>query len=284
MARIRSIKPEFWTDGTIVQMSAMARLFYIGTWNFSLCDKGHLPDDPMGLKLRILPADNVDPHALIAELIAAGRLVRRRTAEGRSYLFNPRLTDHQKVDARWQSRCPYCAVEANGEFADVKSSPSEPHPNSPEPAETPRTSAQDRKGWDGIGKEVPPTADATPRVPTEPDEPTSQTIVGEWIERCPKRPPRQVIGQIAKQVKALLAEGIEPDDIRRGLAEWMARDVHPSVLPSIVNNVMNRQARASPGADLATVTPIRPSTSDLRVAQGLAIADKFDQLEQERSS
>jgi hypothetical protein len=79
-----------------------------------------------------------------------------------------------------------------------------------------------------------PVADATP-----PDLTTAQTIVGEWIERAPKRPPQQVIGQAAKLVAAMLGEGIDPDDVRRGLAAWMTKGLHPSALPSVVNEVMN---------------------------------------------
>jgi hypothetical protein len=36
MARIRSIKPEFWKDGKIGRMSDSCALFFIGLWNF--CD------------------------------------------------------------------------------------------------------------------------------------------------------------------------------------------------------------------------------------------------------
>lgn len=36
MARIRSIKPEFWTDGTNIEHSDSVALFYIALWNF--CD------------------------------------------------------------------------------------------------------------------------------------------------------------------------------------------------------------------------------------------------------
>jgi hypothetical protein len=84
---------------------------------------------------------------------------------------------------------------------------------------------------------IPPTAGAD--APRPEGEVTTQTIVGEWIERCKKRPPSNVIGQISKQIKTMLDEGIAPDDIRRGLAEWMTKDVHPSVLPSLVNSAMN---------------------------------------------
>jgi len=112
MARIRSIKPEFWTDGNIVQLSPWARLLYMGMWNFALCDSGHLPDDPMGLKLKILPADAVDPDELLGELLTLGRVIRRRNEDGRTFLHILRFTDHQKVDTRWNSKCPYCSAES----------------------------------------------------------------------------------------------------------------------------------------------------------------------------
>lgn len=92
------------------------------------------------------------------------------------------------------------------------------------------------------------------------DQPTAQTIVGEWIDRCRKRPPKNVIGQMSKHIAAMLAEGIDPDDIRRGIAAWMTKDLHPSTLPSIVNSVMNTNGR---------------STTNDRVSQALALAEKY---------
>jgi hypothetical protein len=71
---------------------------------------------------------------------------------------------------------------------------------------------------------------------------TAQTILGEWLERV-KRPPSGVIGQVGKHVRAMLAEGIEPDDVRRGLAAWAEKGLHPSTLPSVVNEAMNGRPR-----------------------------------------
>lgn len=97
---------------------------------------------------------------------------------------------------------------------------------------------------------------------------TAQTILAEYLERCPKRPPKDVIGQVAKRVKAMLEEGIDPDDIRRGIAAWMEKALHPATLPSVVNEVMNRIA--------PTARPdTRPSTTDARVAAVQAL--KSDQ-------
>ncbi len=38
MARIRSIKTEFWTAEQVMECSPIARLLFIGMWNF--CDDG----------------------------------------------------------------------------------------------------------------------------------------------------------------------------------------------------------------------------------------------------
>lgn len=127
MARIRTIKPDFWTDGNMIGLSAEARLFYIGTWNFTLCDRGHLPDDPMGLKLKVLPADDVDPVALLAELIDKGRIVRITTSDERTFLLIPRFEDHQKIDARWNSRCPACALSTSPNLTETHASLGETH-------------------------------------------------------------------------------------------------------------------------------------------------------------
>lgn len=150
MPRIRTIKPEYWTDPVMVQLSPLARLFYIGTWNFAMCDQGHLEDDPMRLKLQILPAENVDVQDLIDELTAAGRLHRIDTGND-SFLHVKTLADHQKVDGRWTPRCPACA-----------------HQNSPSLTETPRaspkhTTVKESKGKERKGR----VADATPRPEVE---------------------------------------------------------------------------------------------------------------------
>ncbi|WDZ87211.1 hypothetical protein [Micromonospora cathayae] len=47
----------------------------------------------------------------------------------------------------------------------------------------------------------------------------------------------------------MLGEGITAADIRGGLQEWSAKALHPSTLPSVVNEVMNRP----PGRHLAAV-------------------------------
>jgi len=83
MSRIRSIHPGIWTDEEFVTVSAFARLFYIGLWN-ECDDKGGFAWSPLKLKMRILPADNVDAAALLSELEANGS-IKKYEFDGKSY-------------------------------------------------------------------------------------------------------------------------------------------------------------------------------------------------------
>lgn len=109
----------------MVGLSPLARLFYIGMWNFAHCDKGHLDDDAMALKLKILPADHADPDSLLAELMSKGRIVRLRADNGKTFLFIPTFEGYQKIDPRWKTRCPACALINSGELSETPVSFSE---------------------------------------------------------------------------------------------------------------------------------------------------------------
>ncbi|MFC9768913.1 hypothetical protein [Rhodococcus jostii] len=133
MARIRTIKPTFWTDSKVVRASRDARLLFIGMWNFASCDNGHVIDDSYQLKLQILPADgDVDVDSLIDELIDKGLVSRLALEDGRTFLHVIGLSEHQKTDTRWTPRCSVCLAGT--------------HRNSPELAETPLNSPQESKG------------------------------------------------------------------------------------------------------------------------------------------
>lgn len=77
MARIRTIKPEFWVSEQVVECSTTARLLFIGLWNF--CDDAGIHSaSPRSLKMEVFPGDDFtadDVQKLVDELIAAGLLV-----------------------------------------------------------------------------------------------------------------------------------------------------------------------------------------------------------------
>ena len=83
MARIRSVHPGLWTDEGFVSVSPLARLLAIGIWN-ECDDQGAFEWKPVTLKMRILPVDNADVGALLAEL-ASSNAVRLYEVDGRKY-------------------------------------------------------------------------------------------------------------------------------------------------------------------------------------------------------
>ncbi|RYE40895.1 MAG: hypothetical protein EOP24_39005 [Hyphomicrobiales bacterium] len=99
MPKIRGIKPELWTDENFVELSPLARLLWIGLWNFA-CDNGHVQNKPKQIKMRILPTDAVDCDALLDEI--EGQRLIERTA---SWITIPNLSHHQKPHRRWWSVC-----------------------------------------------------------------------------------------------------------------------------------------------------------------------------------
>lgn len=99
MARLRSIKPEFWTSEQIAECSPIARLLFIGIWNF--CDdKGIHPCSAKRLKMEVFPADEFTHEQVaewVLELIDAG-LLKAYLHEGEGFLKVTGWAKHQKID------------------------------------------------------------------------------------------------------------------------------------------------------------------------------------------
>jgi hypothetical protein len=102
---------------------------------------------------------------------------------------------------------------------------------------------------------------AAPRNP----QASAQELLAEWLDHEPQRPPRRIVGHIAKTLKELLGEGQPYELVRAGLAEWSRSDSHPATLPSYVHR--------------ATKNRNRKSTTDERVTGALALAEKYDKLD-----
>lgn len=78
MARIRMVKPEFFDDPQVGELSPLARLFFIGLWT-QADREGRLIDDPRRLKARLFPFDDVDINALADELHQKDMIRRYKT-------------------------------------------------------------------------------------------------------------------------------------------------------------------------------------------------------------
>ncbi|GGE36230.1 hypothetical protein GCM10007276_12130 [Agaricicola taiwanensis] len=106
MARIRSIKPEFWSNEQVMECSTNARLLFVGLWNF-VDDHGRHPLSPIQIKALVFPGDNFsasDIREMLDELERNG-LLRYYTVENKQY-FLVTGWHHQKIDRRQKPKFP----------------------------------------------------------------------------------------------------------------------------------------------------------------------------------
>jgi hypothetical protein len=95
MARIRTIKPDFFTSEDIVSLTPMARLLFIALW----CEadkRGRMSWKPTTFKMRYLPGDTCDIEVLCRELVGGGLV--RLYGDGLAYI--PSFEKHQHVNPR----------------------------------------------------------------------------------------------------------------------------------------------------------------------------------------
>lgn len=98
MARIRTIKPEFWASEQVMECSPIARLLFIGLWNF--CDDaGNHVDSEKTIKAEIFPGDDIstaDVRRMLDELSSNGLIVPYTNA-GKGFIHVTGWK-HQKID------------------------------------------------------------------------------------------------------------------------------------------------------------------------------------------
>lgn len=92
--RARNIKPGFFRNEQLLQVPPLGRLLFAGLW--CLADReGRLLDRPAQIKWDVLPADDCDVNALLAELAMRG-FIRRYTVDGTRYIEVTRFLAHQR--------------------------------------------------------------------------------------------------------------------------------------------------------------------------------------------
>lgn len=104
MARIRTIKPDYWTDERVGECSVSARLLFIACWNFA-DDYGGLDRSAKQLKAQAFPYDAIDCEPLVQELLNAGLLIEYAVG-GKKYLHISGFRKHQKVEKPAKPRIP----------------------------------------------------------------------------------------------------------------------------------------------------------------------------------
>jgi hypothetical protein len=111
MARIRSLKPDFWLDRKLARrLSRDERLLYMGLWN-QADEHARALGDPVVIKGAIFPYDDdltVDAiNQMLNRLDTVGGVVQRYEADGDPFLYLPKLADHQRLEpAKSKSKHP----------------------------------------------------------------------------------------------------------------------------------------------------------------------------------
>ena len=99
MARIRTIKPEFFTSEQVAKCSPTARLLFVGMWCF--CDdNGVHPASLMRIKMEVFPSDLFDEtkiQGLISELKNNG-LIFEFSANDEQYWHVTGWKKHQRIE------------------------------------------------------------------------------------------------------------------------------------------------------------------------------------------
>ncbi|AXQ48915.1 MULTISPECIES: DnaT-like ssDNA-binding domain-containing protein [Pseudomonas] len=165
MARIRTIKPEFWSSEQVMSCRPLARLLFIGLWNF--CDDGgNHPLAARTIKALVFPGDDItteEVSSLLGELEGA-ELTRSYWAAGKNYLHICGWK-HQKIEKK-NFKYPAPPAEIDDESESGRRQFAEESPTGRRPVDP---------GREGNGREEHNTQRAgedsgvDPKLPTEMD-------------------------------------------------------------------------------------------------------------------
>lgn len=108
MARIRTIKPDFFRNEEVAALTYRARLTWVGLWTYA-DDEGRGKDNARIIKGDLWPLeDDVTHHEVesdLCELAEHGRITRYEV-RGERYLFVNKWRDHQRIAKPTASKLP----------------------------------------------------------------------------------------------------------------------------------------------------------------------------------
>ncbi|MFH8292572.1 hypothetical protein [Streptomyces sp. NPDC018059] len=302
MARIRTIKPEAFTSESLAEVSISAERTFFGLLT-QADDHGRFRDQAAviaGALWSLRPEHG--PLAVeddLTQLAGAGLICRYEGHDGKNYLHIVTWAKHQKINRPSGSRCPACPRHEGGRHTQPSGSHhaglTEPSVSSPgvlaeeSPLRDPSMKSGETAAQEGFSEGSrnipggltedsvsPHGPDLGPRIldlgsppvggasAPAPESVSAKALIAEYAVACANRPPTGFLGHLGKETARLLAEGIDAAYVRAGLDRLRAKGLHPSVLPSLVNEAMNTPASSG------TSTGHRPWTNpvDTQAAYG----------------
>lgn len=193
MSRSRNIKPGFFKNEVLAELTPWARLTFIGLW--TLADReGRLEDRPKRIKAELFPFDDVDVDQVLGDLATHG-FIERYDSHGASTIQVINFGRHQNPHHREQPSTLPAPPSVNNVVSSATNNPDMPK-TSPGPAQgKPQASPC-------LGKVEPHTSRADSLL-LIPDSLSSETVVSAAL-----RPPpdSDANGAVMVQAKSLTAK------------------------------------------------------------------------------
>lgn len=98
MARIRTIKPDFFINDQLAELDPLVRIFYIGLWT-QADREGRMEERQRRLKAAILPYDECDVESMLSALVGSGH-IDRYEVDGQSYIQVLNFSRHQSPNMK----------------------------------------------------------------------------------------------------------------------------------------------------------------------------------------
>lgn len=256
MARIRSIKPEFWASealGTRLRGpdGRQARLLFIALWNHAE-DHGVCRASPALVRAAAFPYDedvtSTDVSRWLGMLEAGGFIVRYER-NGSSYLWIRAFDEHQRIDRKSKTTLPEPSEDERERRASPRASPNSPESETVDPCASPRRaldepSLQEGKGREGKGEEGISASQGAADAGQQPGERPPLTLTTQDANPQPKqRAPRKpsAAEELYQQVQ----------EVRRQQCEKAGVPFTPDYMPEARQNKdLGPVVRVPPGAEV----------------------------------
>ena len=230
MARIRTIKPEFWKSEAIVRLPIRTRLTFIGLWTY-VDDNGVGIDNEKLIVAELFPLED-DPRDTLAnvsrdiQILAEESRIIRYTVGGKRFLAISNWSEHQKIDKPGKARYP--GPEAKD--ADTKPADADQNAASNDDSRNPRDTLakpsrleqgtgnrEQGSREEGTGEQGTDMPDAAASSPAAPAEPCTATVVFDHWRVVMAHPNAKLDDKRKKAIKAALKLGYGAHDLAKAI-------------------------------------------------------------------
>jgi hypothetical protein len=238
MARARNIKPGFFKNADLVELSVEARLLFIGLW--TLADRaGRLEDRPKQIKMELFPADSVDVDACLDGLQKWGFVTRYEVA-GKRLIQVVNFEKHQHPH-RDEKVSVLPGPDATTDEAQCKHGASTVQAPCTDDANTGLTRLNpDSLNLNpeslNLNPESPIPAQAPGRKSAKPVAPDGYTEEFESAWRDYPQRPGHSKAEAFRAWKARIADGVDPSVMAEGVARYAAYCKAEGIEPKFVKH------------------------------------------------